>query len=1037
MMKFLSKFTNLLIKALASVILIAGLAVSLNLQAHALFSAENKAAILSNTNLVKQLTDKIVSGKVMDESGNPLTAATVRTTDLSKFATTDTKGNFTIEIASSVDSLVFSHIGFREVTVFIPKNKILNVRLSPSVGKMEDVVVTGIYSRTKESFTGSATTYTAQEIKAVSNHNVIQSLKTLDPAFNLLENTQFGSDPNRLPDLEIRGKSSVVGLKEQFGEDPNQPLFILDGFETSLQTIMDLNIDRIASATILKDAASTAIYGAKAANGVVVIETKSPEKGKLRVSYNGSLDLAFADLNDYNLMNAAEKLDFELKSGRFNSNLATVQERWMYRYDRLSKDIKKGVDTYWLAEPLRTGVNHRNNIYVEGGDSDMRYGFGVSNRSVQGVMRNSSRDNLTGNIDLIYRKGKVSFMNKFAVEQMNNSNPVVSFSEYARSNPYYRKRNEFGGVDKWLENYPGYEEFKTPNPLWNDALNSYNKGKSLGFRNNFNLEYRPTSFLKFRAGIGINKTTSEAEVFTSPDATMFDEMDVLRRGSYRNSSTENMSMEGNFTVTYGRMIGDHLINAVLGSSINQNSAISKGFSAEGFPEGDFTTPAFSNSYLQNSKPSYTDSKRRNANFYFNGGYSFQNKYLVDVNLRSDGTSVFGSNRLFSTTWATGIAWNIHKENFFRKYQNLFSMFKIRGSVGNPGNQNFGSFNALTTYRFNNWMQNNFGTGLLVDAFGNPNLDWQRTLDKNIGLDLSLLYNRLHFTFDYYDKRTDPLLASVSTPSSIGTQNRLMNIGMQVDRGFSGTLKYSFLYKPRERINWTTSITFRHSKAYYDNIGNKLDQFNKENQTKSMLRYYNGGSPTALWSIRSKGIDPASGREIFINSAGENIFDYGAANEVEVGESRPVLEGVFGNTFFWKGFSANIYIRYSYGGDMFNSTLYSKVENISHEALLDNQDRRALYDRWQNVGDVSQYKNISLTDYTPISSRFVQKNNYISLESVRVGYDLTADWLKKFSLTSIRASAYMNDILRVSTIKNERGIDYPFARTVTMSLALNF
>ena len=151
---------------------------------------------------------------------------------------------------------------------------------------MDEVVVTGIYSRKKESFTGSSETYTTKELKMVGNKNILESLRTLDPAFNIIENNQYGSDPNRLPDIEIRGKSSIVGFKEQFGQDPNQPLFILDGFETTLATIMDLSLDRVASVTILKDAASTAIYGSKAANGVVVVETKSPERGRLRLSYN-------------------------------------------------------------------------------------------------------------------------------------------------------------------------------------------------------------------------------------------------------------------------------------------------------------------------------------------------------------------------------------------------------------------------------------------------------------------------------------------------------------------------------------------------------------------------------------------------------------------------------------------------------------------------------------------------------------------------------------------------------------------------------
>ena len=268
---------------------------------------------------------------------------------------------------------------------------------------------------------------------------MIQSLKVLDPAFAVLENNEFGSDPNKLPDLEIRGKSSIVGLKEQFGEDPNQPLFILDGFETSLQTIMDLSMDRIASVTILKDAASTAIYGAKAANGVVVVETKVPQGGRLRLSYNGNYEISFADLTDYNLMNAAEKLEFERLAGNFKSNIADYQELKEVRYNKLLSNVLRGVDTYWLSEPIRIGFNQRHNLYVEGGSEQFRYGFGGSYNKIQGVMKSSIRDIFSGNLDLLYRVGKLTFSNKISVDVTKYTNPVVPFSEYAHANPYYPK----------------------------------------------------------------------------------------------------------------------------------------------------------------------------------------------------------------------------------------------------------------------------------------------------------------------------------------------------------------------------------------------------------------------------------------------------------------------------------------------------------------------------------------------------------------------------------------------------------------------
>ena len=979
-----------------------------------------------------------VKGKVVDKSETGLPGVTIVLKGTSVGVVTDMNGHYSITIPLMGNPvLVFSFIGMKKQEVAVNDRQEINVILEEDQTEMEEVVVTGIYSRKKESFTGSSQTYKAEELKMIGNQNILQSLKALDPAFNIMENNQYGSDPNRTPDIEIRGKTSIVGMKEEFGEDPNQPLFILDGFETTLETIMDLSLDRVASVTLLKDAASTAIYGAKAANGVVVVETKAPVQGRLRLSYNGSFEVSFADLTDYNLMNAAEKLEFELLAGNFKSNLIAFEEANKIRYNNLLYNVNRGVNTYWMSEPLRTGLTQRHNVYVEGGDSQMRYGLGINYTNIQGVMQESRRQVMSGNLDLLYRKGKLSYSNKLTVDYTKTNDPIVPFSEYSRANPYYTKYNEDGGIDKWLENN---EELgvSVPNPLWNASLNSYDKGNTISIRDNFQMEYRPWNFLYVRARFGITKSTTDDETFRSPEDTKFDDSVESLKGSYTDMRKESLSYEGDFTVTYGQLLADvHQINAVFGASCSESNSDYKSFSAAGFPEGNFTKPSFASGYAANGKPSYSDSKKRTANFYFNGGYSYDNRYLLDVNFRADGSSVFGSNKQFTTTWAIGLAWNLHNEGFIKNNTDFFSMLKLRASIGNPGNQNFGSYKTITTYKFNNWLLNDFGTGLLVDAFGDPDLEWQKTIDKNIGFDVSMFNNRFHVNFDYYYKVTDPLMASIGIPLSVGVSQRLANVGKQVSKGYNGTIKYAFIYRPKERINWTTSFTFRHGHSYYDKIGKNLDQYNKENRSNSLARYYDGGSPSDLWSVRSLGIDPATGKELFLTEKGRITFTYDYADEVVVGNSEPDLEGVLGNSFYYKGFSASANFRYRLGGQIFMETLYNKVENISFSDVHYNQDKRALYDRWKEPGDNAKFRAISTTADTPMSSRFVADNNVFSGESISVGYESQGKWLKSVGASSLTVRAYMNDIFRISTVKNERGIDYPFARSVSMSLGLRF
>ena len=1032
-------------KALDTVIGNLPLAYSVEGKFVTVFPKKQKNTNSEATPKVTTLNKLTVRGKVYDQDGEGIPGVSVKVPSMQTAIVTGANGSFTLYLPQGrTTKLQFSFIGMKDATyIFNGKHDINNlvINMNDDATTINEVVVTGIYSRKKESFTGSSQTYNAEELKLVGNQNLIQSLKTLDPAFTVLENNEFGSDPNRLPDLEIRGKTSIVGLKETFGEDPNQPLFILDGFETTLQSIMDLSMDRIASVTVLKDAASTAIYGAKAANGVVVVETKAPEMGKLKFSYSGNFNVSWADLTDYNLMNAAEKLEFERLAGNFTSNIADYQEFQEIRYNKLLSNVLKGVDTYWLSEPLRTGLNQRHFISAQGGNEQLRYSLGVSYNKIDGVMKKSGRDILSGNIDVLYRVGKLTFSNKMTVNVTKHTNPTVSFSEYASANPYYPKYEDDGTIGKWLE----YKENSMSttdasvivgNPMYNDQLNSYDRGESFGVRNNFSMEYRPWNFFWIRARLGLTKETNESENFVSPENTAYDQVDVLKKGSYSNQRSDGFSYDGDVTATYGQLLAKkHQINAVLGASIRESSDQSKGFSAVGFPEGNFTTPGFANQYTESGKPTYYDSKNRTANFYFNGGYSFDNRYLLDVNYRLDGSSVFGTNRKFSNTWAVGLAWNIHNEKFMKDTE-LFQMLKIRGSIGNPGNQNFGSYNTLTTYKFNNWMTNNFGTGLLIDAIGDPDLAWQKTIDLNVGLDVSLL-NRLHLNIDVFHKNTDPLLASIGIPASVGVTSRLANIGKQVTDGFNGTIRYSFIYRPKERMNWTTSLSFSHVRSHYENIGSTLAQYNNENLTKNMTRYYDGGSPSALWAVRSAGIDPATGKEIFITKSGNYTFSHSYDDEVEVGDTRPDVEGVFGNVFYYKGFSASIYMRYSLGGDTFLSTLYDKVENISSSALAKNQDRRALYDRWQKPGDIAKFKGISRTESTPMSSRFVSVNNYLTIESIRVSYELPYTLMKKMGIQGMTFSAYMNDIARWATVKEERGTSYPFSRSISMALSLNF
>lgn len=987
-----------------------------------------------------------VKGCVIDkETGETMIGVSIRIQGPTEaVALTDLDGNYTFSVPKGTYKVTFSFVGYDKTVLELTPdnlNSFKRVTLSAASTAIEEVVVTGIYQRRKESFTGSAATFKGVELKKIGTQNVLQSLKTLDPSFKIADNVQFGSDPNRMPDIEIRGKSSIMGLKEEYGTDPNQPLFILDGFETDLQTISDLNMNRVASVTILKDAASTAIYGSKAANGVVVIETVKPEKGRLRLSYKGDFSITLADLTDYNLMNASEKLQFEELAGIYKdkTNSPLNQLTLDNLLNERRKEVARGVDTYWLSEPLRTGFTQKHNIYAEGGEEKIRYGLGLAYGNTNGVMKDSRRQTLAGNLDLIYRTGNFQFSNKLDIDYLKTSDPVVPFSEYARANPYYRKYNAYGTIDKYLYQPDDDQEAPVPNPLWNAHLNNYDRGDEFGFTNNFIAEWFATNDLRVRAKFGISRSQLTSETRLSPLHTDFDSMSETEKGSYDYTSTKSFRYEGDFSATYGKLFKDvHMLNVVAGFNFSNQTQERNGYQATGFTEDQFGAPSFANGYPDGRKPSYSESTTRAVSFYLNGGYAYDNRYLLDVNYRRDGASMFGSSHRFRDTWSVGIGWNIHKEHFMGNSE-LFQLLKLRASVGNPGNQNFSAYQAFTTYQFNGWMTNVFGAGVLIASLGNPDLQWQNTINYTVGTDVALWDNRVSLTLDLFRKITDPLLAVITTPGSVGVKSVAMNVGQQKTNGLETTLRVSPIHNPRKGINWAISLNARTYKSKYAHIGNSLSDLNKAGQASvtSTTRYYDGGSPTAIWAVRSAGIDPATGKELFIKKDGSYSFEYDINDEVVVGDTQPKLEGVLGTTFHYKGFSLGCYFRYQFGAQIFNSDLYNKVENISLEDINYNQDKRALYNRWSSPGQEAQFKGISMLQKTERSSRFVMDENTFTGESFSIGYEFTQPFIKKAGLSSLTLQAIMNDVFRASTVKAERGIDYPFARTVSFSLSATF
>lgn len=761
----------------------------------------------------------------------------------------------------------------------------------------------------------------------------------------------------------------------------------------------------------------------------------------MQFNYNGNFGVEWADLTDYNLMNSSEKLQYEKLAGYYGSldaNGNIIDEYYQNLYNQRMLRTKQGIDSYWLNEPLQTGFTQSHNIFAEGGDAAFRYGIGMTYTQTQGVMKNSNRDVLNGNVQLTYRIDKFAFTNQTNITNTDVENPTVSFSDFARTNPFYDKYNEYGEIEQVIE------EIKSPtggtqyitNPLWDLNQKSYDKNNQLSFTNNFQIEYRPLPELRIRGKLGIIVGRSNSKQFDSPEMSKYLTTDQLKRGSYSESNTKSSSYDGSLDISYGKTFGKHTVNAIGGMQISENNSNLSMFQAIGYSSDLFSNPNFANGYPEGGRPSSSIAKSRTASYYANFNYGYQLRYLVDFNLRTDGSSVYGVNNPFSTTWSLGLGWNIHNEDFFNK-NGVLNYLKLRYSVGNPGNANLSAKMANSIYTYYTQYPNMFGLAALISSWGNSGLKWQRTNENNVGIDIEMFHNRLRLSTDFFIKKTDPLLLSIDFPPSTGISQVPMNIGAMKNIGTTFTGSYIIIRKPD--MNWTVNANLRHIRTTYYNIGDLLEKYNEKGRTNQTLtRYYDGASNTALYAVRSAGIDPMTGNEIFIRKDGSYTFKWDSADEVICGDSTPDVEGAFGTSFYWKGFSVNAIFSYRYGGQAFLSTLFNKVENISDVQVKYNQDKRALYDRWQKPGDIAKFKRIDDTSTTNMSSRFIADDNTLELSTVSVGYETTAGkWLQSIGASSFNVRIYGNSLFRLSTIKEERGIDYPFSRKISASVGIRF
>lgn len=1009
----------------------------------------------------QQKEKRTVRGRVTDRlSHEPMAGVTVIVEGTSQGVVTDKNGQYVISIDREQATLLFSFIGYEQRRVKVKRGAQADVALVESQESINEVVVTGYANIQKSSFTGNTTKIAREELLQANPNNLISALQTFDPSFRIAVDLVNGADPNKLPSFTLRGQTGIGETtlsesgqsaisREVLNGNSNLPIFILDGFEVDVEKIYDLDINTVHSINILKDAAATAIYGSRAANGVIVIERRAPQAGRFRIQYSGSLTMERPDLSSYNLMNAQDKLETERLAGLYDSTTPEIAPYTDAYYQRLN-NVLAGVDTYWLAKGLRTSWSHKHSLFVDGGENDVRWGVEASYKGQSGVMQHSIRRNLGGSFYVDYRIKGLQIKNKVSFTDNKSTDvPFNSFSDYSHLLPYMRLYDDNSDYVRRLESFSGRTGMLV-NPLYEiNYYNSYDETTYQEISDDLSLNWYINDQLRIKGQFSALTRTTDHDVMRDPASASYSFATGNLNGDKTVSTSRRTMIDGSLMLLYHNIFdGGHNLNVCLSGNMRQTHATAGETHYRGFPGGNLTSSNYAAEVY--GKPTSSDNTTRLLGVLLTTNYTWRDIYLADATGRLDGSSEFGADKRWSAFWSSGVGVNIHNYPWMKK-QSTVSTLKVRGSYGLTGKTNFSLYSAKDMYRLQTDYWYPTGYGVYLYQMGNPQLKWERKYTFDYGLELGLWHDKIYAKLSAYDERTVDLITDYTLPSSTGFTSYKENMGKVKNVGMELELRWR-AYSDK---NWLIQLfgSFAHNKNTIVEISQAMRDYNKRveelfknyDQNKSTgtefsrtyLKYYEGASLTSIYGMKSLGISPTNGKEIYLKRNGD-VTDVWSADEWSViGDTAPKGQGSFGCTVAWRDFSLFASWLYNFGGDAYNYTMVSYVENA--DIRNDNVDYRVLGNRWQKVGDVTTMKDIRDRNLTTgASSRFVQRDNTLRWTSLTLNYTFPHEKISRLKpITGLRLALTVNDLFYWSTIRQERGLDYPFTRSASLTANITF
>lgn len=948
---------------------------------------------------VRQAQKVTIKGNVVDANGEEVIGATVLEKGNPTNGTiTDYEGNFSLEITSG-SIITISYIGFQEVEVATAGKTSVNVTLYEDTKQLEEFVVVGYTIQRKESLTGSLQSISSEKLKNITTPSVENMLNSKAPGVYVAPGS---GQPGSVGTVVIRGKSTVNGSTD--------PLWVIDGVIVGSSS-GSLNPADIETMTILKDAASTAIYGSQGANGVIVVTTKNPKIDRLKIDFSAKAGVSNLNRGNLKVMNGAELYDY-YKS--FTNQESISFPRW-------DSDLRNS-DFSWWDLASQTGFVQDYNLSMSGGSEKMRSLISIGVYDETGAVKGYDfrRYNLLYKTD--YRPTDWLTIKPFisgSRRDIDNRQYSVSamYSNLPWDSPYDENGNIVGHrTSKWVNS-------NSTNYVY-DLQYNFSESTTYEFMGNLDFDVKLTDWLTFSSVNNIKANLHGSKSYSDPRSSSAEGVDG-RINEYR---SEMLRRYTNQLLRINKYWGKHSVNALLAYEFNDYSAKTLDATGIGFVPGFEILDVV-------ARPEGTKggiSEWAVQSVFSNINYAYDGKYLGQLSLRRDGASNFGDNAKYGNFFSISGGWNIHREDFFNS--DIVNELKLRASYGSVGNRPSSLYPQYDLYSVSSSVSYNENSGALISQIGNRDLTWEKTYTTGVGLDIALV-DRVRLTLDYYDKNTSDLLYQVPVPGLTGVTRIWRNIGAVRNKGFEATASVDII-KNKELL-WTIDGNIGLNRNKVTELYGVPDAVTGEvapiivgdgvGIAGSANRILRVGADSDTWYIREwAGVNPDNGAAQWYktvtdangNKTREKTEVYAEADEVETGAYTPKFFGGLSTSLYWKNFDMNAVFGYSVGGKIYN---YSRAEYDSDGAYTDRNQMRLMsnWSRWEKPGDnathpVASYNNSSNSN--KVSSRYLENGSYFKMRTLSLGYNFV---LPQYSIENIRLFVTGENLF---TISNYSGVD---------------